>query len=281
MVVFSVVFSPAFPRFRSLSDRRGERITMRRLSLLHIIRPILAQSHLALVFLVVAPAASSQATSEQTTYRTRAFLDSVATSLERTGKTAEAAAVRERLRVGDFYPGDRIVVELFGAEEPFRDTVPVRTGQEIVIQAFPAFSLKGVLRSEADSALGAQARRYIQRPVVRTQPLVRLLVTGAVGRPGFVTIRGDAAVSDVVSAAGGLTNMSRLPKSNMRRGTEAFIDPDSLAVIFRSGMTLDQADIRAGDELAIKEKKTSNWTGLIFAFSGILGVVFSLVRLAN
>jgi len=229
----------------------------------------------------IASVATAQGTSEQSLYRTRHFLDSVATGLERSGKSADAGAIRDRLKVGDFYPGDRLVVDLFGGEEPFRDTVSVRTGQEIVLSTFPAFSLKGVLRSEADSALVAQARRFIQRPIVRTQPLVRLLVTGAVGRPGFVTVRGDAAVSDVVSSAGGLTSQSRLAKSKVKRGSGVLVDKDSLSLVFRSGMTLDQADIRAGDELAIDEKKPSNFTSLIWAASGALGLVISIITLAR
>lgn len=225
--------------------------------------------------------AVAQASPDQTLYRTRSYLDSVATSLERSGRSSEASAVRERLKVGDFYPGDRMVVDLFGGEEPFRDTVSVRSGQEVVIQSFPAFSLRGLLRSEADSALTAQARRYIQRPTVRTQPLVRLLVTGGVSRPGFVTVRGDAAVSDVVTAAGGLTNMARVPKSKVRRGSATLVDRDSLSLVFRSGMTLDQADIRAGDELVIDEKKPSNFTSAIWAVSAALGVVISIISLTR
>ncbi len=222
---------------------------------------------------------SAQSTSEQTLYRTRQYLDSTASALTRAGKTQEAAAIRERLRVGDFYPGDRLVVDLFGGEEPFRDTVSVRAGQEIVIAAFPAFALKGVLRSEADSAIVSQARKYIQRPTVRTQPLVRLLVTGAVGRPGWVTVRGDAAVSDVVTSAGGLTNLARVPRSKVKRGTEILVDKDSLGAVFRSGMTLDQADIRAGDELVIDEKRQGNLSQVLFSVSAALGIVFSIVSL--
>ncbi len=230
---------------------------------------------------VLTSGAAAQGTSEQTLYRTRRFLDSIAAGLERSGRGVDAAAIRERLKVGDFYPGDRLVVDLFGGEEPFRDTVSVRAGQEIVVSTFPAFSLKGVLRSEADSALVAQARRFMQRPIVRTQPLVRLLVTGAVGRPGFVTVRGDAAVSDVVSTAGGLTSLSRLAKSKVKRGAGTLVDKDSLSIVFRSGMTLDQADIRAGDELVIDEKKPSNFTSLIWAASAALGLLISIISLTR
>lgn len=236
---------------------------------------------LSLLSLCAVATADAQSGSEQTLYRTRRYLDSVATILERTRHPAEAGAIRERLKIGDFYPGDRLVVDLFGGEEPFRDTVSVRTGQQVQLATLPTFSLVGVLRSEADSALAAQARRFIQRPVVRTQPLVRLLVTGAVARPGFVTVRGDAAVSDVVNSAGGLTGLSRLAKSKVKRGTETLVDKDSLSMVFRSGMTLDQADIRAGDELAIDEKKPSNFTGLLFAVSATLGVLISIISLTR
>ena len=236
-----------------------------------------------LLLALIIPAASvfAQSASEQSLYRSRRFLDSVATNLEKSGRTADAAPIRDRLKVGDFYPGDRLVVDLFGGEEPFRDTVSVRTGQEVQLGSLPAFSLRGVLRSEADSALIAQAKRFIQRPNVRTQPLVRLLVTGAVQRPGFVTIRGDAAVSDVVSSAGGLTNLSRLAKSKVKRGVGTLVDKDSLGLIFRSGMTLDQADIRAGDELVIDEKKPSNFTSVLWAASAALGVVISIISLTR
>ena len=235
----------------------------------------------ALVGTALAQPAHAQGSVDASQYRSRHVLDSLATAFERNGKASDAAAIRERLTVGDFYPGDRIVIELLGGDEPFRDTVSVRTNQEIVVSTLPAFSLKGVLRSEADSAIGAQARRYIVRPVVRTQPHIRLLVTGAVQRPGFVTVRGDAAVSDVVSLAGGLTSMSRIAKSKVRRGSSVLVAPDSLGLVFRSGMTLDQADIRSGDELAVDEKKPSNFTSLIWSASAALGVIISIISLTR
>jgi protein involved in polysaccharide export with SLBB domain len=232
----------------------------------------------ALVLLALPTVAGAQS---QSLYRSRAFLDSSATAAERAGHRDEAESIRERLRVGDFYPGDKVYIELFGGEEPIRDTLSVRTGQELVVGTLPPFSLKGLLRAELDSALTAQARRSLQRPIVRAQPQLRLMVTGAVGRPGFVTVRGDAAVADVVNAVGGLTAVAQIQRSTVKRNGEKHILADSLGTLFRVGATLDQADFRAGDEMVIGEKRQANWTNLLWATSAGLGVVISVISLTR
>ncbi|MCU0649406.1 MAG: SLBB domain-containing protein [Gemmatimonadaceae bacterium] len=231
----------------------------------------------------------AQVRTDQTLFRTRRALDSTASALEaqaaraggasREELLADARSLRERLTVGDFYPGDRVVVELYGGEEPFRDTVSVRSGQELVIGRYPPFALRGVLRSELDSALTVQARRILTQPTVRTTPLVRVLVTGGVGRPGFLTVRGDAAVTDVITAAGGLTPVGLVNKSTVRRGTERLIEEDSLRVVLQSGMTLDQTDIRAGDELRVGEKRQTNWLNVMWTTSIVLGTLTTIVSL--
>ena len=242
-----------------------------------------------LVGLMVAVAGSGalEAQGQPSLFRSRRWLDSVATVTERAAATAkgdrkealeaDARSMRERLTTGDFYPGDRVVIEVYGGEEPIRDTLAVRAGQELFIGRYPALSLKGVLRSELDSSLTVQLRRYLTQPVVRTTPLVRLLVTGGVGRPGYVTVRGDASVTDVVTVAGGLTPIGLVNKSQVRRGNERVIEPDSVQVVLQTGMTVDQADLRAGDELRIGEKKQTNWFNNVWTISILIGTVTSLI----
>lgn len=228
---------------------------------------------------------------EQSLFRTRRWLDSAATAVERQAGSArgdtreslqaEARAMRQRLTVGDFYPGDQVYVELYGGEEPVRDTVSVRAGQELIIGRFPAFSVKGVLRSELDSALTSQVRRYLTQPQVRTTPLARILVTGAVGRPGYLVVRSDLAVTDVVTRAGGLTPVALVNKSQVRRATDRVIEEDSMRIVLQTGMTIDQADIRAGDEIRIGEKRQTNWLNLVWTISILLGTVTTIIALVR
>lgn len=233
----------------------------------------------------------SQERPELTLFRTRRWLDSAATAVERQAASAkgdtkasleaEAKAMRQRLTVGDFYPGDQVVVELYGGEEPFRDTLSVRAGQELIIGRYPPFSVKGVLRSELDSSLTTQVRRYLTQPLVRTTPLARILVTGGVARPGYLIVRSDLAVTDVVTRAGGLTPASLVNKSQVRRSNERVIEQDSMAVVLQTGMTIDQADIRAGDEIRIGEKKQTNWLNMIWTVTILLGTVTTIIALVR
>jgi hypothetical protein len=228
---------------------------------------------------------------EPTLFRTRRWLDSAATAVERQASSAkgdsrvalesEAKAMRQRLSIGDFYPGDQVVVELYGGEEPIRDTLSVRSGQELIIGRYPPFTVKGLLRSELDSALTVQLRRYLTQPQVRTTPLARILVTGGVARPGYLTVRSDLSVTDVVTRAGGLTPVSLVNKSQVRRADERVIEQDSMSVVLQTGMTIDQADIRAGDEIRIGEKRQTNWLNLVFTFSILIGTVTTIIALVR
>src|SRR5437763_1041624 len=65
----------------------------------------------------------------------------------RAGRLAEAAALRARLREGDFHVGDRIILAVSG-ETALSNTFTVRAGNLLEIPTLPPVSLRGTLRSE-------------------------------------------------------------------------------------------------------------------------------------
>lgn len=210
---------------------------------------------------------------------TRAELEAIASANERaTGKDAderhrEAAALRERLRDGDFNVGDRVVIQVFGAEKPVSDTFSVRAGRTLVLPDIPEISLGGVLRSELKQHLTTQIGRYVKDPTVRTIALVRLQVSGQVGRPGFYALPADVLLSDAIMAAGGPAQLADMAKSSVRRGSENVLSKDRFQTAVRNGSTLDQLNLRAGDELVIGQKRA----GLSVATLGTaLGLASSL-----
>lgn len=201
---------------------------------------------------------------------------------------AEAQALRERLRVGDFRVGDRIVIrtqQSYTLPEPvleaLNDTLVVREGQVVRIAGFPDLSVAGVLRSELEERLNAHLRTQLRQGQVYAEVLVQALVSGPVGRPGYQNFAPDMLVADAMMAAGGVGGDADLRRSVIKRNGKEIVSRDSLQAAVRAGATLDRLDFRSGDELAVGERKQRNWY-MIAQTAGIalsiLGVVLSLTR---
>ena len=210
-------------------------------------------------------------------FATRAELESLATEAERES-AGKAFVLRQRLREGDFQPGDRIAVVLDGAVK-VNDTLVVRGTRTISIPDIPEISLAGVLRSELQNYLSTQLGRYIRDPQVQTRPLLRLGISGAVTRPGFYSVPADALLSDLVMAAGGPTAVVSYKHSAIRRGGEQLWDGKSVEVALSDGLTADGLLLRSGDELVVGEKKQRNWQGAVQTMAAVMGVISIAVAL--
>ena len=247
------------------------------------------------ITLAAATAANAQARYQRATHEgfaTRAELESLVADAERAmasgslpvqvrnSKEATAFVIRQRLREGDFQAGDRIAVLLDGAVK-LNDTVAVRTGRTILLPELPAISLAGVLRSELQGYLTTQIGRYIRDPQLQTRPLLRVSVTGAVGRPGFYSVPADALLSDVITLAGGPTARVEFGKSIVRRGTEELWGGKSVETALSDGMTVDALLLQSGDEVVVGEKRATNWFGIVQGVATVGGIASLLLTLTR
>ena len=175
----------------------------------------------------------------------------------REAKRADAWLIRERLRMGDFHAGDRIALVVEG-HSTLTDTFTVRAGRALSVPDLPEIGLTGVLRSELHEHLTREIGRYVREPKIRVVPLMRVAVLGKVGRPGFYAVPADALLSDAIMIAGGPGGDADLAKSVVRRGDERVLRERDVSVALSDGMTLDQLDVRSGDEIVVGEKKRFN-----------------------
>jgi protein involved in polysaccharide export with SLBB domain len=197
--------------------------------------------------------------SAATRSQTRRQLEARAAQLERDPRRrAEAAAVRARLRDGDFQVGDAIVLNVVGVTQ-FSDTFPVRAGRVLQLPEVPPIPLTGVLRAELQPHLQRQVSRYVINPTVEAYSLVRVAVAGAVARPGFYEVRPDAPVSEAVMYAGGLAPDGDATKMTVRRAGRVLIPESQLRSSVAMGATLDDLNVRPGDELRVGERARRNW----------------------
>jgi protein involved in polysaccharide export with SLBB domain len=190
-------------------------------------------------------------------------------------KQMQAATIRGRLRDGDFEVGDRVLLAIRG-DSSIDDTVTVRAGRMIRLPNMPDISLQGVLRSELQDYLTTQLAKYIKRPDVQTTSLVRVAVMGSVNKPGFYQLPADIALADAIMIAGGPTTSADVDRTTLKRGDQVIYSSQLLGQEVAKGATLDQLNIRPGDQILIGERHKTNWA----LVASIVGITAGLISTA-
>ena len=189
---------------------------------------------------------------------------------ERQRVSVDAATVRERLEYGDFRLGDRILFSVQG-EADLPDTLIVAPGLIVEIPPLGEVSVQGVLRSEIRSHLTDEVSRFIREPVVRANGLMRVSVLGAVGNPGFFSMPAETVLGDAIMVAGGPGANANLEAVQIRRGATLLMEDEAVSEAFRQGMTLDQLNLQAGDQIQVPPRR-----GVLATLSIVTGVIGSL-----
>ncbi len=211
---------------------------------------------------------------------TRAQLESEAGTLDRQGHQAQAALIRQRLRDGDFQVGDRIAIVVRG-DSTLSDTASVRAGRVIQLKNLPPISLAGVLHSELQDYLTKQLSQYLKNPTVQVTPLVQIAVVGNVGHPGFFWVPADLTLTDAIMLAGGPTQTSDLNGTKIKRDNKDRLTDKQVQQAFASGATLDQLDMRAGDQISVPEAGKKDWVRILQVTAALAAVTVALISISR
>lgn len=197
------------------------------------------------------------------------------------GIRSDTELIRGRLQNGDFRVGDRITLDVQG-EPDLPDTVAVESGPMIVLPLFGEIPLAGVLRSEIQDHLTQAIRRFIIEPVVRADGHIRISVQGQVMAPGFYTMPADMLLGEAMMVAGGPTTSSDVNEIHIDRGAERVLEGEPLQEAIRNGLTLDQLNLQAGDQIVVPQRATGGWIGQVGLIAGIVGSLgFLILQLTN
>jgi protein involved in polysaccharide export with SLBB domain len=172
--------------------------------------------------------------------------------------------LQARLDYGDFFPGDRIYLEVQGLDPP-ADSVVVEQGPSIYLANIGSISLRGVLRSELEAYLTEELGRFIREPVVRARAMIRLTIDGGVGRPGYHSFPADLPIGDALMTAGGPVQNAEMDKIMVRRGDDTVLDRDEFQMAVAQGRSLDQLSIQPGDEVVVPVS-TFSWKGEVLRY---------------
>jgi protein involved in polysaccharide export with SLBB domain len=233
---------------------------------------------IAFISLFVFPAlvAGQQSPGRASALATRASLQEQLAGLG--ANDPQAVLIRGRLERGDFQAGDRIFLRVEG-EQQLTDTFTVGEDLAITLPQVGSVSLRGALRSELDDRLTTYLTQYLRTPVVAARPLLRLLVEGQVGKPGFYTTAPELPLADVIVVAGGLTQAAKTGEIRVQRGQATILAGPTLQHALGAGYSLDRLNLQAGDRLYVPARGDSERTlRIVGVLLSIPLAVFALKR---
>jgi hypothetical protein len=191
----------------------------------------------------------------------------------------DVAALRTRLRDGDFRAGDHIVLTV-PADSALSDTFVVRgdgQGRPVLqLPSLPETPLHGVLRSELQSHLVAHIGRFLKDTVLRAAVLVPIGVLGELARPGYYRVPIDLPFTDIIMAAGGPTPTADMTRITVRRGSTELLSRPVVRSAMAAGLTLDEVGLAPGDEIIVSPRRERKWTTLLSSVSVVSSLVLGL-----
>lgn len=204
---------------------------------------------------------------------------------DRGGRADLLARVNMRLTAGDFRPGDRILLSVQG-DTALSDTFVVGPDRTLRLPSptTGAMSMSGVLRSELQDRLQSYVARFVNNPVVRARPLIRLSIQGEVERAGYYVVPADALLGDAVMAAGGTTQNADLRKARVERNGDELLESEDLHRLIAQGTTIDEANLRDGDQIIFPTARrgdVNNNLRFVGLLVSIAGGVYGLTRAFN
>ena len=224
---------------------------------------------------------------------TRPELEEAAKTLENTAKSAKNPADRERARLtaerirlrlkdGDFQPGHRILLAVYG-DTTLTDTFTVRADRKLLLPNLPPVSLTGVLDSELQAFLAKELSTFLKNPDVRAQGLLRVSILGSVGQPGFYSFPMDFALADAIMEAGGPAGDADMDGAIIRRSGTVAVDKKGVQEAFRLGLTLNDVGVRPGDEVYIPDggNRKSTWQRVATIAGVVTGLAFTVSALVR
>jgi protein involved in polysaccharide export with SLBB domain len=181
---------------------------------------------------------------------------------------------------GEFRVGDRIELVV---EPPLAiaDTLLVREGLVVTIPTVGDISLRGVRRSDVKSYLTQQLSKYAKDPVVKATVLLRLSISGPVGRPGFYEIPTDRLLSDVIMIAGGPAQQADNGKTVIKRDGREVIGKGAVAQALRNGRTLNDLGLLPGDEILVGTRTNRSALSYLQIVSTLLALTIGLITLSR
>jgi polysaccharide biosynthesis/export protein len=171
-------------------------------------------------------------------------------------------------------PGDSVRVVVWRKPEMSGDFIVAPDGT-ITHPLYRAVRVGGVPFATAESNVRAFLARFEQDPQFVLEPLVRVAVSGEVGRPQVFALRPETSIADAVAQAGGPSQFGRRdrvrvlrrdPSGQQRELIVNILDPEGAAAKIR---------VHSGDQIVV-DRRRSFFRDIFLPALGVLGSAASI-----
>jgi polysaccharide biosynthesis/export protein len=171
-------------------------------------------------------------------------------------------------------PGDSVRVVVWRKPEMSGDFIVAPDGS-ITHPLYRSVRVGGVPFSTAESNVRTFLARFEQDPQFVLEPLVRVAVSGEVGRPAVFAVRPETTISEAVAQAGGPNQFGQRDRvrvlrreggGRQREFIVSLLDPASPSATIR---------VHSGDQIVV-DRRRSFFREIVLPGLGVLGSVASI-----
>ena len=152
-------------------------------------------------------------------------------------------------------PGDSVRIVVWRKPEMSGDFIVAPDGT-ITHPLYRAVRVGGVPFSTAESNVRAFLARFEQDPQFVLEPLVRVAVSGEVGRPQVFAVRPETSIADVVAQAGGPNQFANRDRVRVLRREPGGRERELFVNLLDSEGTAANTRVRSGDQIVVDRKKS-------------------------
>ena len=189
--------------------------------------------------------------------------------------TAQAPAPRPEARTEQvtLSPGDSIRITVWRKPEFSGDFIVLADGS-IAHPLYRAVRVGGVPFTTAESNVRTFLARFEQDPQFVVEPLIRVAVSGEVGRPQVFAVRPETSITEAVAQAGGPTAngkrdrvrvLRKEPNGGQREFMISLLEPSPTSLI----------RVQSGDQIVV-DRKRSFFRDIFLPALGVLGSAASI-----
>jgi polysaccharide biosynthesis/export protein len=196
---------------------------------------------------------------------TVALLFPVKSTAQATAPTAEQALLS---------PGDSIRIVVWRKPEMSGDFIVGADGS-ITHPLYRTVRVGGVPFSTAEANLRAFLSRFEQDPQFVAEPLVRVAVSGEVGRPQVFAVRPEMSIAEAVAQAGGPNQFGRREKVRVLRKDPNGGQHEIVVNLLNPASPSGTVRVRSGDQIVV-DRRRSFFREVFLPALGVLGSAASI-----